>query len=224
LKRFAIITGGGTGSRIGTSIPKQFLSINGLPVLIHTINQFVSLVDTVIVTLPEQYVEYWKELQIKYNFHVPHVLAHGGETRFHSVKNALHFIPNTGLVAVHDAVRPFVTTGLIDLCFKYAKQYGTAVAAIPPKDTLRMVSGIKTQSLNRSDCYIVQTPQVFVCEVLKKAYQQIYSSDFTDDASVVEAFGEEIHLVNGEETNIKITTPTDLALAEILMCQNKIQS
>ncbi|MDR2410106.1 MAG: 2-C-methyl-D-erythritol 4-phosphate cytidylyltransferase [Bacteroidales bacterium] len=223
MKQFAIITGGGTGSRIGTAIPKQFLSIHGLPILIHTINQFLPLVDSVVVSLPKEYVAYWKEIQVKYNFHVSHILVDGGETRFHSVKNALHFIPDDGLVAVHDAVRPFVTSKLIRSCFKYAQEHGTAVAAIPLKDTLRMVSGRKSQSVNRSDFYRVQTPQVFACEMIKKAYQQVYRPDFTDDASVVEAFGEEIHLVDGEETNIKITTPTDLALAEILMCQNKIQ-
>jgi 2-C-methyl-D-erythritol 4-phosphate cytidylyltransferase len=223
LKQFAIITGGGTGSRLGTSIPKQFLSIQELPILIHTINQFVPLVDTIIVTLPKQYVEYWKEIQIKYDFHASHILVHGGETRFHSVRNALHFLPDNGLVAVHDAVRPFVSSNLIRSCFQHAQEYGTAVAAIPLKDTLRMVAGTKSQSLNRSDFYMVQTPQVFSCEMIKKAYQQVYNPSFTDDASVVEAFGEEIHLVNGEETNIKITTPTDLALAEILMSRNKIQ-
>ncbi|MDR0603640.1 MAG: 2-C-methyl-D-erythritol 4-phosphate cytidylyltransferase [Bacteroidales bacterium] len=223
MKQFAIITAGGTGTRTGTSIPKQFLPLHGLPVLIHTINQFVSWVDTVIVTLPKQYIDYWKEIQIKYNFHVSHILVHGGETRFHSIKNALHFIPDNGWVAIHDAARPFVTSKLICSCFQYAQKHGTAVAAIPLKDTLRMVSGTKSQGVNRSDFYSVQTPQVFACEMIKKAYQQDYNPNFTDDASVVEAFGKEIHLVNGEETNIKITTPTDLALAEILMCQNKIQ-
>jgi 2-C-methyl-D-erythritol 4-phosphate cytidylyltransferase len=222
LKQTAIITAGGTGSRMGTSIPKQFLSINGLPVLIHTINHFVSLVDTLIVTLPEQYVDYWKELQLKYNYHVSHILAHGGETRFDSVKNALRFVPDSGLVAVHDAVRPFVSSALIQSCFRHAQQHGTAVAAIPLKHSLRMISGTKNRSVNRSDFHIVQTPQVFACEIIKRAYQQPYHSHFTDDASVVETLGEEIQLVRGEEMNIKITTSTDLALSEILMRQNNI--
>jgi 2-C-methyl-D-erythritol 4-phosphate cytidylyltransferase len=221
LKQFAIITAGGTGSRMGTSIPKQFLSLNGLPVLIHTINHFVPLVDGIIVTLPERYVEYWKETEMKHDFHVPYTLVYGGETRFDSVKNAICFLPNKGTVAVHDAVRPFVTVDLIQACFMHAQQYGTAVAAIPIKDSLRMISGEKSQSVNRSDFYIVQTPQVFSCEIIKKAYRQSYHPDFTDDASVVEASGKEIHLVNGEESNVKITTPVDLALAEILMRQNK---
>jgi 2-C-methyl-D-erythritol 4-phosphate cytidylyltransferase len=222
LERFAIITAGGIGSRMGTTIPKQFLSINGRPVLIHAINRFVSWVNTVIVTLPEQYTAYWKELQGKHDFHVPHILVHGGETRFDSVKNALHFVSDRGLVAVHDAVRPFVTPDLICSCFEHAQQYGTAVAAIPLKDSLRMISEGKSQSVNRSDYYIIQTPQVFACDIIKKAYQQDYNSTFTDDASVVEASGIEIQLVEGEESNVKITTPTDLVLAEILMRQNKI--
>jgi 2-C-methyl-D-erythritol 4-phosphate cytidylyltransferase len=222
LEQFAIITAGGTGSRMGTSIPKQFLSINGIPVLIHTINHFIPLVDTVIVTLPEQYVEYWKEIQIKYNFHVPHVLVHGGKTRFDSVKNALRLAPDRGFVAIHDAVRPLVTPALIQSCFRQAQQYGTAVAAIPLKYSLRMVSGTKNQSVNRSDFYVIQTPQVFACEIVKRAYQQPYQSNFTDDASVVETLGEEIQLVEGEESNVKITTSMDLVLAEILMRQNKI--
>lgn len=223
MEQFAIITAGGTGSRMGTAIPKQFLSINGIPVLIHTINLFVPLVDTVIVTLPEQYVEYWKEIQIKYNFHVPYILVHGGETRFDSVKNALRLVPDRGFVAIHDAVRPFVTSALIQSCFRHAQQYGTAVPAIPLKYSLRMVSGTKNQSVNRSDFYVVQTPQVFACEIVKRAYQQPYQFNFTDDASVVETLGEEIQLVEGEESNVKITTSTDLVLAEILMNQNKIR-
>jgi 2-C-methyl-D-erythritol 4-phosphate cytidylyltransferase len=223
LEQFAIITGGGTGSRMGESIPKQFLTVNGLPILMHTINRFVPLVDTVIVTLPEQYVEYWKRIAVEYKFQAGCILIQGGETRFASVKNALDFVSDKGLVAVHDAVRPFVTSTLIQSCFQHAQQHGTAVAALPLKESLRMVSGTKSQSVDRSGFYIVQTPQVFTCEIIKKAYNQPYNPQFTDDASVVEASGQEIQLVDGEEWNVKITTPTDLALAEVIIRQNKIQ-
>jgi 2-C-methyl-D-erythritol 4-phosphate cytidylyltransferase len=219
LEQFAIITGGGTGSRMGKDIPKQFLTLNGFPILMHTINQFVPLVDTVIITLPEQYVEYWKRMEIEYKFHASYILVHGGETRFDSVKNALDFLPDRGLVAIHDAVRPFVTATLIQSCFQHAQRHGTAVAALPLKESLRMVSGKKSRSVDRCGFYTVQTPQVFRCEIIKKAYTQLYNPHFTDDASVVEAFGQEIQLVDGEELNVKITTPIDLALAEVIMRQ-----
>ncbi len=221
MEHFVIITGGGIGSRAGLDIPKQFFCLNGLPILMHTINQFAPFASTIIVTLPEQYFDYWEELQNKYEFQVPHILVVGGSTRFHSIKNALEYLPNEGLVAIHDAVRPFVSPSLIQLCFEQAQEYGTAVAATPLKDSLRIISDSKSKSVNRSAFYTVQTPQVFSCEIIKEAYQQPFKTSFTDDASVVEALGYDIQLVDGEESNFKITTPIDLTLAELLIYQNK---
>ena len=216
MNHFVIITGGGKGVRMGGDVPKQFLCLNEFPVIMHTINRFAPFATTIIVTLPEEYFNYWKELQQKYNFSVPHTLVAGGETRFHSVKNALELLPNTGLTAIHDAVRPFVTPTLIQACFDHAEKYGTAVAAIPIKDSLRMGSNTKNKGVERSHIFAVQTPQVFSCEIIKNSYHHVPHTRFTDDASVVEACGYDIHLVNGDELNFKITTPTDLMIAECL--------
>ena len=202
---------------MGLNIPKQFLPLGGFPVIMHTINRFASLVDTIVVTLPEQYFDYWKELSHKYSFIIPHVVVGGGDTRFFSVKNALEHIPDNGFVAIHDAVRPFVKPDLIKRCFEQAKINGNAVAAIPVKDSLRIISNSTTKSIDRSKYLIVQTPQVFSCEIIKKAYKQAINTDFTDDASVVEASGYEINIVNGDEMNFKITTQNDLAWGEFLI-------
>jgi 2-C-methyl-D-erythritol 4-phosphate cytidylyltransferase len=224
IKHFIIITAGGRGLRMGEDIPKQFLCLQGLPVIMHTINCFKSFTDTIILTLPEQYFNYWKEIQQKYNFHVPHILVSGGETRFHSVKNALKHLPNEGFVAIHDAVRPFVSQNLIKLCFEQAQKHGSAVAAIPVKDSLRMIYNSKNKRIDRSNIFAVQTLQVFSCEIIKKCYNQVFKPDFTDDASVVETFGYDIHLVEGEELNFKITTPNDLIIAENLMTKKIIST
>ena len=217
MKHFVIISGGGTGSRMGLEIPKQFFCLGKLPVIMHTINRFAPLTDNIIVTLPEQYFDYWEQLQHKYLFNIPHILVAGGDTRFHSVKNALEHIPNKGLVAIHDAVRPFVTADLIKSCFEHAKKHGIAVAAMPVKDSLRKISGSTSKNVDRSKYLTVQTPQVFSCEIIKRAYQQAFNTEFTDDASVVEALGYDIQLIEGHEFNFKITTPADLSLAELLV-------
>jgi 2-C-methyl-D-erythritol 4-phosphate cytidylyltransferase len=221
LNHFAIITGGGIGVRMGGAVPKQFLPLNGFPILMHSIACFASVVDTIIVTLPESYFDYWEELQEKHAFSVSHTLVAGGETRFYSVKNALNRLPHTGWVAVHDAVRPLVSPTLIQTCFAHAKKQETAVAvipAIPVKDSLRSVSDGANHRIDRLGCFSIQTPQVFRCEILKEAYQQAYQPAFTDDASVVEALGKyKIELVEGEESNLKITSPFDLALAAFIL-------
>ena len=217
MKQFVIITGGGTGTRIGGDIPKQFLCLGRLPIIMHTINKFQPFADTIFVTLPEQQFDYWKKIQDKYEFHVPHILVAGGDTRFHSVKNAVEHLQGEGLVAIHDAVRPFVTPNLIKSCFEHAQIHGTAIAAIPIKDSLRTVSNSKSKGVDRTNFFAVQTPQVFDCKIIKTSYNQPFSSHFTDDASVVESLGYDIHLVNGEELNFKITTINDLMMAKVIM-------
>lgn len=216
MKYFAIITGGGIGSRMQESIPKQFLLLQGIPIIMHTIRHFQLLTDTIFVTLPKQWFGYWQELQEEYGFNIPHVIIEGGNTRFESVKNAISHLPEEGFVAIHDAVRPFVRSSFIQACFEHAESHGSAVMVAPVKDSLRMISGARTKAVDRNDFFAVQTPQVFPCEIIKKAYQQSFQSCFTDDATVVETLGYDIELVSSNELNLKITTKEDLLLAEYI--------
>ena len=216
MKYFAIICGGGIGSRMGEAIPKQFLLLHGTPIIMHTIRHFQGLVDTIFITLPKQHFPYWEELQQKYDFHIPHTLIEGGNTRFESVRNAASHLPNEGLVAIHDAVRPFVTPFLIKRCFKHAMRYGNAVTAVPVRDSLRVKVETETKAVNRADYSAMQTPQVFPCQRIKKAYQQAYNPCFTDDATVVESLGDKIEVVYGAQENLKITTTDDLLMADYI--------
>jgi 2-C-methyl-D-erythritol 4-phosphate cytidylyltransferase len=214
LERFAIIAGGGFGIRMGKTVPKQFLPLGDIPVMMHTIRQFVPFCKLLIVSLPKDYHAFWVDLQKKYHFSVPHTLVAGGETRFESVRNALQYVPAEGLVAVHDAVRPFVSGKLIEKCFDEATKYGNAVAALPMTESLRIADKDTNKNVDRTLFYRIQTPQVFRCDEIKEAYTQNYQSIFTDDATVLESQGGRIHLVEGEEQNFKITTPTDFLFAE----------
>lgn len=240
--QYIIIVAGGKGLRMGGDVPKQFLSIGGLPVLMHTIRAFRSYNDAmrIILVLPKAQQEYWKELCEEYSFYEPVMLADGGETRFHSVKNGLDMIPDDddGIVGVHDGVRPFPSGGTIYRAVKEAEKTGAAVPVVPVVDTLRhlfkvevpeemyetdwqssfVLGGeIHSATVQRDEYRIVQTPQVFGVQVLKKAYRQEYKPEFTDDASVVEHDGHEVALVEGNRENIKITTPFDLAVAEAIL-------
>ncbi len=219
MRRFAIIVAGGNGSRMQSELPKQFIPIGGRPVLMRTIEQFTAVDEeiTIILVLPKEQINYWQELQTKYAFEVPVLVSEGGSTRFHSVKNGLACITEPGLVAVHDGVRPFVSSTTITLGFQAAADFQAAIPVIDVVDSVRKVSGETNAAVNRSDYRLVQTPQVFQVELLQKAYAQDYSSIFTDDASVVEALGQPIHLFEGNRENIKLTTPFDLKLAEILL-------
>ncbi|MCU0422114.1 MAG: 2-C-methyl-D-erythritol 4-phosphate cytidylyltransferase [Bacteroidia bacterium] len=215
--RFAIIVAGGSGIRMGTEIPKQFLLINNLPVLMHTINKFNDSNAKIILVLPIQHFDYWNNLCTTYQFTVPHTLVAGGKERYESVNNGLKQITQEGVVAIHDGVRPCVSTELIERCFNEAEQYNNAVAAVKPKDSIRMKQPEGSISVNRDDYYLVQTPQVFQLNLLKNAYDRLSGSHFTDDASVFESAGYQIHLTTGDYKNIKITTPDDLILASAFM-------
>ncbi|HWZ35470.1 MAG TPA: 2-C-methyl-D-erythritol 4-phosphate cytidylyltransferase [Mucilaginibacter sp.] len=220
-KRYAIIVAGGSGTRMGSALPKQFLLLNGLPVLMHTLLAFhnsQSKPDLILV-LPAAYHEYWTELCRKHNFTIPHQLISGGETRFHSVKNGLDIITadELSLIAVQDAVRPMTSTDIIDAAYKSAAQYGNGVVAVKSRDSIRQLKNETSSALPRDEIYLVQTPQTFQSAQLKKAYEQAYTPNFTDDASVVEAMGVNIHLVDGSHKNIKITFPEDIAIMELLM-------
>lgn len=204
---------------MGTSIPKQFLLLTGRPVLMHTIELFYShpsIDEPPIVVLPSDQMSYWKELCDKYRFTLPHHLVEGGSTRFQSVKNGLEKIPSDCIVGIHDGVRPLVSKRVIKETYEQALEYGTAIPVVYPQETIRKIdkSSEKSFSVNRDDYVIVQTPQVFKSKLIKKAYQTEASIAFTDDASVLEYTGQNIHLTEGNRENIKITTSFDLRLAE----------
>lgn len=215
---YAIIVAGGKGLRMGSDIPKQFLPIGGRPVLMQTIERFRSYSSElrIILVLPKVQQDYWHKLCAEYSFTEDYALADGGATRFHSVKSGLALVPDNahGVVGVHDGVRPFPAIDVIRNCFETARQAEAAIPVTPVVETLRHIGGT---TVPRSDYRLVQTPQTFDIQLLKRAYQQSYTDKFTDDASVVEALGHEIALVEGNRENIKITTPFDLRVAEAVL-------
>lgn len=220
-KSYAIIVAGGSGTRMQAIVPKQFLLLNGRPVLMYTIEAFYhsSYQPQIILVLHANFHTYWHELCQQHQFTIPHQLVSGGETRFHSVKNGLELVENNSLVAVQDAVRPLTNPTIIDAAFAQAAEYGNAVTAVKSRDSVRAVRNGHSESLLRDEIYLVQTPQTFKSGVLKKAYLQPFNEGFTDDASVVEKDGHLIHLNEGDYRNIKITYPEDIAIAELLLKQ-----
>lgn len=222
MKKFVIIVAGGSGSRMGTQIPKQFIVLAGKPVLMHTIQVFYDFdpMSEIILVLPENQHTYWCQLCAEYLFELPHQVVTGGETRFHSVKNGLSRVDSEGIVFIHDGVRPMVSQSTLIRCFEKAILSGNAIPVLPVTESLRKINGALSVAVDRSDYFSVQTPQTFKSEVILKSFQQPYEQSFTDDASVAEKAGFEIHLVEGNPENIKITTPTDLILAESLLKKN----
>ncbi|EFN91595.1 2-C-methyl-D-erythritol 4-phosphate cytidylyltransferase [Prevotella amnii] len=225
MEKYAIIVAGGKGLRMGMEVPKQFLPVAGLPVLMRTIRCFREYDPQikVILVLPKEQQEYWHDLCLKYNFSDYYELATGGSTRFQSSKNGLDLIPDAakGYVAIHDGVRPFVSKETILRCFKAALTYKAVIPVLKVTDTLRYVSvDGSSETVPRSSYCLVQTPQVFDISVVKKAYCQDEDSRFTDDASVVESIGQRVKMVEGNRENIKLTTPFDLKIAEKL-CYDK---
>ena len=218
-ERYAIIVAGGRGLRMGGELPKQFLPLSGKPVLMRTLELFEGEVSRIILVLPEDHIPFWQELCQRYHFTLPHTIALGGETRFHSVRSGLSHLPQEGLVAVHDGVRPLVSSALICRSFEEAERSGAALPTCPVTDSLRLRQDEgKSEAVDRSRYVAVQTPQTFDLGRLQQAYEQAYSPLFTDDASVYEAASlGSITLIDGEETNIKLTTPRDLLLAELLL-------
>lgn len=219
MKKYAIIVAGGSGTRMQTTVPKQFLILKNRPVLMHTIEIFFNYNNEIelIVALPENQLDYWEQLCEKYQFIIPHTIVKGGKTRFHSVKNALAKVSKDALVAIHDGVRPCVSFTTIKKCFETAEKYGAALPVTDVVESLRKIEGDNSVAVNRKNYKLVQTPQVFKSKIIKTAYNQEYNEKFTDDASVVEYSGTKIALVNGNRENIKITTPTDLEMAENLV-------
>jgi 2-C-methyl-D-erythritol 4-phosphate cytidylyltransferase len=219
VKKYAIIVAGGTGKRMGESLPKQFLKLGGTPILIHTLQAFYATNPEIelIITLPQEEIQFWDELNIWHQNYIEHKVVAGGETRFHSVKNALEHVKE-GLVAVHDGVRPFVSANTINQSFHLAKENKAVVTTVPMKDSVRQVDeNGKSKNIDRASLRMVQTPQTFDAELLKSAYNVSFNASFTDDASVVEAYGHDITLIDGDYQNIKITTPEDMVIAEALL-------
>jgi 2-C-methyl-D-erythritol 4-phosphate cytidylyltransferase len=218
-QEYALIVAGGKGTRIKSKISKQFLKLQGLPILMHTLNAFFRYSPDIqiILVLPEDEITYWQELCIKYNYTKPVIIKSGGDSRFQSVKNGLDAIEGDGLVAIHDGVRPLVSEDIIGASFRLAAVHQSAVAAVRLKESIRMTDQDNTKAVDRSKFRLIQTPQTFQVGLIKKAYQIKEDPSRTDDASVAEKAGHLISLFEGSYENIKITTPEDLIVAEALL-------
>jgi len=209
---------GGIGTRMNAGIPKQFLLLGGQPMLMHSIKAFSTAYPgiTLVLALPPDQFPAWENLCRKYHFDVTLTLSAGGRTRFHSVRQALSLIPGEGLVAIHDGVRPLVSMTLIRHAFQTAGKLGNCIPVIPLSESIRILKGETSLPVDRTVYRVVQTPQVFQVDMIKKAYEQPWEERFTDDATVAESMGETIHLIPGDPVNLKITHPSDLTLAESL--------
>ncbi len=220
MKKYALIVAGGSGSRMQAQVPKQFLELNGRPVLMHTLEAFAQAGAEIelIVVLPAAWHGYWQELLTIYNFTIPHQVVAGGRSRFMSVKKGLAKTGKEGLIAIHDGVRPLVSPALINRCYQAARQHGSGVAAIEPKDSLRQLTSKGSRAVERQQYRLMQTPQTFAADLLHEVYRQANDDKkFTDDATVVGHYGRPVFLVEGEYRNLKITTPEDLVIAQALL-------
>ena len=218
-KKTAIIVAGGTGQRMGSVVPKQFLQIEGKEILIHTIDQFVAAFDDIelVVVLPEGYIQDGKKILSQHTGLKNIQFIAGGETRFQSVKNGLAAVTETSIVFVHDAVRCLLTPALIQRCYQQAVEKGSAIPAVSSTDTVRIMDNGVHTLFDREKVMLIQTPQTFQSSILLKAFEQAYQASFTDEANVVEASGQSVFLVDGEFENIKITRPLDLAIATYVL-------
>ena len=216
MQKVALIVAGGKGERMNADIPKQFLLLNGTPILMHTLKQF-SHFEKIVLVLPHSQFDYWRELCSTYNFTQKHTLVAGGTTRFYSVKNGLEKIEKNSVIAIHDGVRPLISTSLIDSLVAETGIGIGVIPIIPVKDSIRKVERENSAHVDRSNLFKVQTPQCFLSADIQKAYTQDFTGTFTDDASVFEANGGKINTLLGEENNLKITTEEDLKIASILI-------
>jgi 2-C-methyl-D-erythritol 4-phosphate cytidylyltransferase len=221
MKKTAIILAGGTGQRMGTVLPKQFLAIEGKSILLHTIGQFVTAFADInfIIVLPADYIQEGQALITSSVLSQPFQFVAGGDTRFQSVKNGLAQADPDAIVFVHDAVRCLLTPDLIQRCYQQAIEKGSAIPAVSSTDTIRITEGTKHHVVDRTNVMMIQTPQTFNAALLKKAFEQAYQPSFTDEANVLEASGKEVYLIEGEYENIKITRPLDLAIAEYILAK-----
>lgn len=223
MTRQAIIVAGGRGTRMNNEVPKQFLPLCGKPIVMHTLETFYNFDSHIelILVLPEHLMVYWQNLCVEHQFDIPHDIVAGGQERFYSVKNGLAFAKPNALIAIHDGVRPFVSHSTLERCFRQAELQGNAIPAMPLVDSIREIKLNENQIVDRTKLRAIQTPQVFQSQIITKAFEQPFSPTFTDDASVVEAYGEKIHLVEGNVENIKLTTSFDLLIGEALLQQLK---
>ncbi len=219
MRKVMIVVAGGSGSRMKSTLPKQFIKLKGKPILMHTIERLVEFDQTmdIVLVLPENQIDFWKELCLDYDFNINCEIAIGGANRFESVKSGLNKVHYECLVGVHDGVRPLVSDETLNNCFIRAEKYGSAVPVTDAIESIRVVDEDNSYSVEREYYKMVQTPQVFLYSKLIKAYDQSFNASFTDDASVYEKAGFEIHLAKGNRENIKVTTPMDLIIAEALM-------
>ena len=219
MQQYVVIVAGGSGKRMGSEIPKQFLELAGRPVLMHTIERFKTYNNNIeiITVLPENQLRFWIDLQKKHSFNIVHTLVKGGYNRFYSVRNGLKFVSEPGIVAIHDGVRPFVSNDTIKRCFETAEKLGNAIPAVSPVESLRILTATGNSPVDRFSVKQIQTPQVFHAGLIKKAYKQEYIKEFTDDATVLEKSGEKINIVEGNRENIKITNPEDILISTALL-------
>jgi 2-C-methyl-D-erythritol 4-phosphate cytidylyltransferase len=218
--KYALIVAGGSGTRIGTDVPKQFIPLGSKPILMYTIQRFADYSKDlqIILVLPSSQIPEWEKLTKEYSFSIKVKIVAGGATRFQSVKNGLDSIPEPeGLVAIHDGVRPFVNRAIIDNSFLSASKFGCGISSVALKDSIRYVNKDINRSEDRGKFRLIQTPQTFQLSLIKKAFLTKESADFTDDASVLEHSGNSIHLIEGAYENIKITTPEDLVISEAIL-------
>lgn len=214
--KYAVIVAGGKGLRMGNAIPKQFLPIGNIPILAHTINAFINTFNdiNIILVLPNGQLSYAQIILPHLSKQVDITLTEGGETRFHSVKNGLELVPDNAVVFIHDGARPFVSQEVINRCYEGALQAGSAIPTIAVTDSVRMIENEESKAIDRNLLRIIQTPQTFRSEIIKPAFQQNYTDSFTDEATVLEAYGYKVCLVEGDKKNIKITSPEDMILGE----------
>ncbi|MEN9444529.1 MAG: hypothetical protein RIS47_1419 [Bacteroidota bacterium] len=219
MDKYAIVLAGGSGLRMGSEIPKQFIVLHNKPILQHTIERIASFLPEIqiVLALPQGHISYWESLVETYACKVAHTIVPGGNTRFHSVQNALAVLKTEGIVAIHDGVRPLVSKEAWLACMEAAEVSGAAILVTELTDSIRVLDGTGSTALDRSAYRLVQTPQTFRTQLVKEAYRQAYSDKFTDDASVVESLGYSIELVTGNSENIKITRKSDLLVAADLL-------
>ena len=224
MKRHAIIVAGGSGQRMNSPVPKQFLELRKKPVLMHTIEKFYSASPSIhiVVVLPKSHHGVWNTLCEKHQFIIPHQICEGGSTRFQSVRSGLELCKEEGIIAVHDGVRPLIHSDLIQKLYNQAESNSAVIPVYPVLESIRKSDEEGSKALDRSKYCIVQTPQCFSSELLQNAYQQDEKETFTDDASVIEALGKEVCHFKGDRTNIKLTTPEDFLFAEAIL--NRLQS
>ena len=219
MDKYAVIVAGGKGQRMGNAIPKQFLPLAGKPVLYHTIKAFKDAFDDIklVLVLPQDQLSYAQMVLQAFPERIDIAIVTGGETRFHSVQNGLKAVTGNSLIFVHNGVRPLVSADLVQRCFVQAVEKGSAIPAIAVADSMRIIEGDNSSPVDRQNMRSIQTPQTFRSDILLPAFLQGYREQFTDEATVVEAYGEEVYLIEGERGNIKITTPEDMLIAETIL-------